>query len=73
MFAPPRSLSQLTTTFFAGQLLRHPPWTLVRLTIFSLCLVNRSRGSPEFAASGAKHPRTLSVSRTPFRKVADFS
>ena len=36
MFAPPRSFSQLTTTFFAGQLLRHPPWTLVRLTIFSL-------------------------------------
>ena len=35
MFAPPRSFSQLTTTFFAGQLHRHPPWTLSRLTIFS--------------------------------------
>ena len=34
MFAPPRSFSQLTTTFFAGQLHRHPPWTLSRLTIF---------------------------------------
>ena len=34
MFAPPRSFSQLTTTFFARQLLRHPPWTLSRLTIF---------------------------------------
>jgi hypothetical protein len=33
MFAPPQGFSQLTTTFFARRLHRHPPWTLSRLTI----------------------------------------
>ena len=33
--APYRSLSQLITSFFVFQLLRHPPWTLINLAVSS--------------------------------------